>query len=357
MGRALALAGTPECETVRAANPAAMAEQGGTGDRTEGRGAGGRTLITGWFSFAEGEATAGDVLALHRLRQEVERGGGRYDIAWSPGFVPGGFSLEDADPGAYGHLLFVCGPLHGRQVEWLHDRFAGCRRIAVGVSVVDAGSRAVTGFHHVLPRDRPHGGPGTLDLAATAPAGASAGAPTPPAAPAVPAVPVVGVVLTYGQREYAERRDHDAVAEAVTGWLHGKNCARLDLDTRLDAHDRRHCATPEQFLAAVSRLDLVVTDRLHGLVLALREGVPALAVDPVRGGAKVTAQAAACRWPALVPSEALTRCGREEPYGAGELERWWAWCLGAGRALARERAAEFRALRAAAAKGRRRAGS
>jgi polysaccharide pyruvyl transferase WcaK-like protein len=43
----------------------------------------------------------------------------------------------------------------------------------------------------------------------------------------------------------------------------------------------------------ISRLDLVITMRMHGLVLALKHGVPALAVDPVAGGAKVTAQAQA----------------------------------------------------------------
>ena len=39
----------------------------------------------------------------------------------------------------------------------------------------------------------------------------------------------------------------------------------------------------------VSRLEVVVTTRLHGLVLALRAGVPALAIDPAAGRA-----AAAC---------------------------------------------------------------
>jgi Polysaccharide pyruvyl transferase len=37
----------------------------------------------------------------------------------------------------------------------------------------------------------------------------------------------------------------------------------------------------------VGRLDFVVTMRLHGLVLALKHGVPALAVDPVADGAAV----------------------------------------------------------------------
>ncbi|CAM5577892.1 hypothetical protein SFUMM280S_08798 [Streptomyces fumanus] len=56
----------------------------------------------------------------------------------------------------------------------------------------------------------------------------------------------------------------------MTGWLAGQDCARLELETRLDTRDWRLCATPADLEAVLARLDLVVTDRLHGLVLALR---------------------------------------------------------------------------------------
>jgi hypothetical protein len=214
--------------------------------------------------------------------------------------------------------VFVCGPLHGPQIEELHRRFAHCVRVAVGVSVVDADSAAVTGFHQVLARDVPGGEP-TRDLAARA--------------PALPARPVVGVILTHGQHEYGTRRRHAEVAEEVTRWLAGRDCARLELETRLDVHDWRLSATPAQLEAVLSRLDLVVTDRLHGMVLALRAGVPVLAVDPVEGGAKVTAQSRACGWPALVAAERLD---------ASALDHWWDWCAGAGRELARDIGTGFR---------------
>jgi hypothetical protein len=286
-----------------------------------------KILVTGWFSFLHGEATAGDVLALDRVRAVLRAAGLDHDVVWSPGFRADGRHFEDVDPAAYTHLVFVCGPVHGAQVEELHRRFAHCLRIAVGVSVVDPGSPAVTGFHRVLLRDAPGAEP-TPDLAARA--------------PALPAPPVAGVVLTHGQREYGSQRRHAEVAEAVTGWLGGKDCARLELETRLDTRDWRLCATPAQLQAVLARLDLVVTDRLHGLVLALRAGIPALAVDPVAGGAKVTAQARACGWPALIPAEEV---------GAGLLEHWWEWCLTEGRAAARRVSASFREGRPDAADG------
>ncbi|MET9773700.1 polysaccharide pyruvyl transferase family protein [Streptomyces sp. NPDC006367] len=275
--------------------------------------------MTGWFSFLDGEATAGDVLALHRAEEELRGAGIAHDVVWSPGFRTDALHFADVDPAAYSHLVFVCGPVHGPQVEELHRRFAHCVRIAVGVSVVDPASPAVTGFDRVLARDAAGSAP-ALDLAARA--------------PALPARPVVGVVLTHGQHEYGARRRHAEVAEDVTRWLAGKDCARLELETRLDAHDWRLCGTPAQLESVLSRLDLVVTDRLHGLVLALRAGTPALAVDPVAGGAKVTAQARACGWPALVAAERLE---------TGVLERWWAWCLADGREAARRIGAGFRA--------------
>ncbi|MES9523601.1 polysaccharide pyruvyl transferase family protein [Streptomyces capoamus] len=270
-----------------------------------------RLLLTGWFSFLHGEATAGDVLAQQHMAAALNGARIPHDTAWSPGFRPGALSLDTADPRAYDTLLFVCGPLHGPQVASLHARFGSLRRLAAGVSVVDPADPAVTGFHTVVARDGA-GAPGRRDLAATAPAG--------------PLPPVAGVVLSHGQGEYGERRRHAEVNESITGWLAGKDCARVPADTRLATDDWRLCATAEQFLALLPRFDLVVTTRLHGLVLGLRTGTPVIAVDPVAGGAKVGAQARTLGWPALVTADALA---------PDILDHWWRWALsGAGRTAA-----------------------
>ncbi|GAA3823843.1 polysaccharide pyruvyl transferase family protein [Sphaerisporangium flaviroseum] len=260
-------------------------------------------LVAGWFSFLHGEATAGDVLSMEAVRACLASEGVRHDVAWSPVMRPsGGLLLDDAQPGRYTHLLFVCGPAHGRLVRELHERFAGCRRIAIGVSVVDPGDPAVTGFHEVLPRDAP-GGPVRPDLACV---------------PVMPQVPVVGVLLAHPQPEYGDHQVHVAVTGLLSSWLGGLGCARLALDSRLDPRDWRLASAPDQFESVLRRLDVVVTTRLHGLVLALKNGVPALAVDAIAGGGKVAAQAAAWQWPAIVPAEELDR---------RVLDRHLAWCL------------------------------
>jgi hypothetical protein len=262
-----------------------------------------RVLLTGWFSLPDGEATAGDVLAQQHMSAALTRAGIRHDTAWSPGFRPGALSLETADPGGYDTLLFVCGPVHGPQVAALHARFGTCRRLAAGVSVVDPADPAATGFHEIVARDGT-AAPARHDLAAGAPAG--------------PLPPVAGVILSHGQGEYGGRRRHEDVNARITGWLAGKDCARVPADTRLAIDDWRLCATAEQFLALVSRFDVVVTTRLHGLVLALRTGTPVIAVDPVAGGAKVSAQGRAVGWPALVDAGAATH---------EVLDHWWDWAL------------------------------
>ncbi|HEX6401626.1 MAG TPA: polysaccharide pyruvyl transferase family protein [Pseudonocardiaceae bacterium] len=262
-----------------------------------------RVLVTGWSSFLDGEATAGDVLSMEAVRDSLLAAGLGVDVAWSPRLRADGLSLEQADPNRYTHLLFVCGPAHGRQVRQLHERFVHCRRLAVGVSIVEADDPAVTGFHQILARDGD--GVAHRDLAA---------------APRCAQVPVVGVVLAHAQHEYGERQRHDAVHSVLTSWLSRQDCARLPLDTRLDGRDWRFARTSGQLESVIRRLDVMVTTRMHGLVLALKNGIPVMAVDPIAGGAKVSAQATAWAWPAVVTADSFTEA---------DLDHWWAWCRSA----------------------------
>jgi hypothetical protein len=280
-----------------------------------------RVLLTGWFSFLDGEATAGDVLAAEAVGDALRRAAVPCETAWSPVFRPEALHLAAADPADYTHLVFVCGPVHSTPARpggpaplpELHRRFARCRRIAVGVSVPDPEDPAAAGFDVLLRRDGAGLTRAAPDLSLLA--------------PIPPEVPLVGVVLTEGQHEYGARRRHARVGRVIQGWLGGLQAARLPLDTRLDSRDWRLPATPGQLHAVFRRLDVVVTTRLHGLVLALRAGVPAVAVDPVSGGAKVTAQAAALGWPAVLSAQDTTPAA---------LDHWLGWCLSPpGRNLAR----------------------
>ncbi|QRP49723.1 polysaccharide pyruvyl transferase family protein [Amycolatopsis sp. FDAARGOS 1241] len=263
-----------------------------------------RVLLTGWASFLHGEATAGDVLSLRAAGAALSAAGIEHDVAWSPGFRPDRLHLGDAAVEDYTHVVFACGPVHGPQLRELHERYASCRRIAVGVSVADPADAAVTGFHRILPRDDAATAVPDLSLAAT-----------------TSRAPVLGIVLASRQPEYGAAGRHDEVHAALTQWLAGLDCARVPLDTRLAHENWTRCATPDQFVSALSRVDVVVTTRLHGLALGLKAGVPVCAVDPVAGGGKVTAQGRALHWPVLAANEAGD---------AALLDEHLAWCLSRG---------------------------
>jgi hypothetical protein len=49
-----------------------------------------RVLLAGWFSFLDGEVTAGDVLALEAVRRSLGEARIGYEVAWSPAFRPDG---------------------------------------------------------------------------------------------------------------------------------------------------------------------------------------------------------------------------------------------------------------------------
>ena len=137
---------------------------------------------------------------------------------------------------------------------------------------------------------------------------------------------MLGVYLTEGQAEYGERRRHREVSARVQECLAQWDIVCVELGTRLDPRDWRMPSTSAQVESLLRRVDVVVTMRLHGLVLALKNGIPAVALDPVARGGKVSAQARAWAWPAVVG---------EERIDDGELRRQLHWCLSpAGRAAA-----------------------
>jgi polysaccharide pyruvyl transferase WcaK-like protein len=94
--------------------------------------------------------------------------------------------------------------------------------------------------------------------------------------------------------------------------------------------------TASEIESLIAKMDVVVTARLHGLVLALKNGVPALAIDSVAGGAKISRQAAVLGWPVVIGADDLS----DET-----LARAFEYCLsGEARSLAsdvRDRARTF----------------
>jgi polysaccharide pyruvyl transferase WcaK-like protein len=72
--------------------------------------------------------------------------------------------------------------------------------------------------------------------------------------------------------------------------------------------------TPAEVETLIARMDVVVTTRLHGTVLSLKNGVPALAVDPIAGGAKILRQAEVLGWPVVLTADRFTPQALAEAY-------------------------------------------
>jgi hypothetical protein len=81
--------------------------------------------------------------------------------------------------------------------------------------------------------------------------------------------------------------------------------AVIQIDTRLDAYGNNPLGSPEEIESLISRVDVLLTTRLHGLVLALKNGVPPVAIDTVPRGGKVSRQAEVLGWPASFLVESL----------------------------------------------------
>ena len=255
-----------------------------------------KTLVAGWFSFEEGHATAGDLLVRDVACKWLIEAGYQYDIALAPPFQ-GGVDWRQIDPDEYSEVVFVCGPFQrsSLEVEFL-DRFTRCRLIGLNLSMQEP-LQEWNPFDLLLERDSSHGG--HPDMAFL----------SPPAR-----VPVVGVCLV---EPYPGALDGVA-NEAINRLVNSREMAVVEIDTRLDAHSTNHLRSALEIESLIARVDVLLTTRLHGLVLALKNGLPAIAIDPEPGGAKIRRQAELLGWPVIFVVDELDDQALQEA---------WQYCL------------------------------
>jgi glycosyltransferase involved in cell wall biosynthesis/peptidoglycan/xylan/chitin deacetylase (PgdA/CDA1 family) len=254
-----------------------------------------RILVTGWFSFEDGHATAGDLLACDLVREWLEAAGCPYDVALVPPLGVG-VDWRSVDPECYSHVVFVCGPFgDGPNESRLLNRFARCRLVGLNLSMLVPLDQW-NPFDLLLERDSSaHARPDITFLSRAR------------------RVPVVGVILV----EPHEGALDQVANAAINRLIQSREMVTVPIDTRLDTNSTglRSAAQVETLIA---RMDLVITTRLHGLVLALKNGVPAVAIDPIPGGFKIERQAHTVGWPVVLPVDGLTN---------ERLEEAFAYCL------------------------------
>ena len=233
-----------------------------------------RALVAGWFSFANGHATAGDQISRDLVLTWLADAGVPHDFATDPPFTDG-VNWREVDPGDYTHLIFVCGPFGRGELEAeILLRFADCRFIGVSLSM-QVPLDAWNPFDLLIERDSSVGANPDLVFGSR-----------------LTLPPVLGVCLV---EEHLEA-DVGTANRAIEAMLAAREAAIVRIDTRLD-HNEAGLRTPGEVEALLARVDAVVTTRLHGLVLALKNCVPTLAIDAVPGGGKIARQCSLVGWP------------------------------------------------------------
>ena len=245
-----------------------------------------KTLVAGWFSFEQMGATAGDLMACEVACGWLKQAGHAYDVAFARPFS-GGVAWAAVDPSNYSHVVFVCGPFgNGEPVTAFLERFAGCRMVGLDLSMLQRLDEW-NPFDVLFERDSSEAArPDISFLSCQSP------------------VPVVGVILVHQQREY-KRGMHQAANDAIERLIGSRAMSVVPIDTRLDVANRAGLRSPAEVESLIARMDVVVTTRLHGTVLALKNGVPAIAIDPVAGGAKIRRQTAVIGWPVSFTADNL----------------------------------------------------
>jgi hypothetical protein len=240
-------------------------------------------MVTGPFSYRDWCATFGDTEAMHVVTEWPSEAGIPFDIACHPCNGLSALDINGIDANPYTIFIYVCGPWDDQRKSLLLPRFAHCVKIGVNISVLNPEDH---GFDLLLPRDA--AGLSIPDVVFA----------TKPVEPR----PLIGLSLVHAQPEYGTRQRHERVEEAVNAYLSTGESVALPIDT-LHVDNRTSTRTAAQLESLVRRLDVVITTRLHGLVFSLRSGTPVVAIDPVAGGGKVTAQARAVGWPLVLDGE------------------------------------------------------
>jgi len=242
-------------------------------------------LVAGYFSFPDGYATFGDTAALSHVEGWLQKAGVRYDVACHQSNGRVGVELKDVDPSNYDIFVFVCGPWKANNIGLL-QRFSHCLKVGVDLSIEDQSAAEL--FDLLYPRDM--GGQHNPDIVVSTVSARRR---------------LLGVCLVHTQAEYGARQRHERVHAMVEQYLEESGHAYIFLDT---LHRANKYGIPSQtsFESLLSRLDAVITSRLHGAVFSLKQGVPFVAIDPVAGGAKVTAQAKALGWPYILSGDLVT---------------------------------------------------
>ncbi len=231
-------------------------------------------IICGYFSLFNEVNTAGDLLVLSVVTRWLDNLGYEYDVLQNQSEL---YNVND-----YTHMIFVCGPLvdFPEFVNFI-KKFNNIIRIAINVSVLDNHLKICSYFNYIIPRDCDiitH-----IDLALLSNQRRTL---------------VCGVIFADKQTEYSSQ-DHMKVEKIVNRTLDDLGIAKVYIDTKLP-YNKYHLNSISEIESVIKKMDFIITTRLHGSILALKNHIPFISIDSVSNGAKVTKQMTKIGWPYLL---------------------------------------------------------
>ena len=249
-----------------------------------------KALVAGWFSFQGMGATAGDLMARDVACEWLDAAGCEWDVAVAAPFTHArGVDWRGAAPSDYDCVVFVCGPIgNGPPASEFLAHFRDCRTIGLDLTMLHK-LADWNPFDLLIERDSDRAANPDLALASGA-----------------AKVPVVGVILAHPQKEYRKTGLHATANAAFHRLTRAHPCAVMYIDTCLDPWNQHGLRTAAEVESMIAKVDVVLTTRLHGLVLAVKNHVPPIVIDPVRGGAKLTQQARVLGWPVIFSADTVT---------------------------------------------------
>lgn len=245
-----------------------------------------RVIVAGWFSFEQGHATAGDLLSRDLICQWLEDAGFKYDLATAIPFNKDGLALTQCDPNNYSHAIFVCGPFEKKKMEAeFLGRFAESFVMGVNLTMIPSVTEW-NPFDFLIERGT---SPDLVFMSKQK------------------KVPIVGVCLV---EDYEGAMTHEANS-AIERIIKSREVVKVPIDTRLDENTTGLNSSAE-IESLIARMDVLVTTRLHGMVLALKNGIPVVAIDPEAGGSKIKRQAEIVNWSKVFTVDAMSDLALQE---------------------------------------------
>lgn len=241
-----------------------------------------RVLVTWYGSFGHG--TIGDLHSMESVVTHLHGVGHRVSHATDLSVeIPGCHRVNwrTVDAASFDCVVFVCGPIikTHRESSRLFARFSSSRMAGVGVSLFPRNdSNYCNPFQTVFARQGTEKDYGDVAIVA----------PKPLRKERLCRNPRIGVVLRGEQTEYGAELCLWAKTEILVlraAWaairtVHGEM-------TAIENHLVHSGEPPDKIEQYYRECDLVLTSRFHGAIESLRSGVPFIAIDQIKGGAKV----------------------------------------------------------------------